>query len=237
MGLTDVTVVGNSMGGWIAAEMVLLHSASISSVIIVDGVGIEVPGSSGRRLLLPHHQPVAKLSYHDPEKFGIDVSKLPPAALAAMAGNRASLAVYAGTTMGDPNLAGRLAGVTVPALVLWGEADRIGDPDFGRAFAAAIPGARLRLLAGTGHLPKSKLPSSCSKRSGPSLTLTAPGPDPLWLRAPVPAERVSPTRGAFSNVLDNRCYLGPDCLWLFLWRETDKYVLHRWFRTTEAGKF
>jgi len=44
MDLSDVTVVGNSIGGWIAAEMALLHSARISNVIIVDGVGIEVPG-------------------------------------------------------------------------------------------------------------------------------------------------------------------------------------------------
>ncbi len=158
MGLTDVTVVGNSMGGWIAAEMALLHSASISSVIIVDGVGIEVPGHPVVDFFSLTMDQVAKLSYYDPEKFGIDVSKLPPAALAAMAGNRASLAVYAGTTMADPSLAGRLAGVTVPALVLWGEADRIGDPDFGRAFAAAIPGAQFRLLAGTGHLPQNETP-------------------------------------------------------------------------------
>ena len=86
------------------------------------------------------------------------MSKLPPAAHAAIAGYRASLAVYAGTTMADPSLAGRLAGVTVPALVLWGEADRIGDPDFGRAFAAAIPGAQFRLLTGTGHLPQIETP-------------------------------------------------------------------------------
>ncbi len=158
MGLSDVTVVGNSMGGWIAAEMALLHAPFISSVIIVDGVGIEVPGHPVADFFSLTMDQVAKLSYHDPEKFGIDVSKLPPAAQAAMAGNRASLAVYAGTTMADPSLAGRLADVTSPALVLWGEADRIGDPDFGRAFAAAIPGARFRLLTGAGHLPQIETP-------------------------------------------------------------------------------
>ena len=126
MGLTDVTVVGNSMGGWIAAEMALLHSASISSVIIVDGVGIEVPGHPVADFFSLTMDQVAKLSYYDPEKFGIDVSKLPPAALAAMAGNRASLAVYAGTTMADPSLAGRLADVTVagPGAVGRGRPDR-----------------------------------------------------------------------------------------------------------------
>ena len=76
-----------------------------------------------------------------------------------MPGNRASLAVYAGTTFADPTLACCcLGGVTVPALVVWGEADRIVDPDYGRAYAAAIPGARFRLLAATGHLPQIETP-------------------------------------------------------------------------------
>jgi pimeloyl-ACP methyl ester carboxylesterase len=44
LGLDDVTVVGNSIGGWIAAEMVLLKSPRISRIILVNAVGIEVPG-------------------------------------------------------------------------------------------------------------------------------------------------------------------------------------------------
>jgi pimeloyl-ACP methyl ester carboxylesterase len=74
-----------------------------------------------------------------------------------LAGNRATLAVYGGSIT-DPTLLGRLAGITVPALVLWGEADRIGDVDYGRALAAAIPGARFEVLEGTGHLPQMETP-------------------------------------------------------------------------------
>ena len=74
-----------------------------------------------------------------------------------MAGNRAALAVYGGA-MADPTLRERLASILVPALVLWGESDRIADPDYGRAFAAAIPGGRFRLLHGTGHVPQIETP-------------------------------------------------------------------------------
>jgi len=42
--LRDVTVVGSSIGGWIAAEMALLHSTRISHFILVDAVGITVEG-------------------------------------------------------------------------------------------------------------------------------------------------------------------------------------------------
>jgi pimeloyl-ACP methyl ester carboxylesterase len=156
--LTDVTVVGNSIGGWITAELALLHSPRVGRMVLIDGTGIEVPGHPAADFFALTLDQVSQLSYHDPVKFGIDLATLPPAILAAMPGNRASLAVYAGTTFADPTLAGRLAGVNVPALVVWGEADRIVDPDYGRAYAAAIPGARFRLLTETGHLPQIETP-------------------------------------------------------------------------------
>jgi pimeloyl-ACP methyl ester carboxylesterase len=159
LGLDDVTVVGNSIGGWIAAEMGLLGSARISSFILVDAVGIEVPGHPAADFFSLTMDQVADLAYFDPDKFRIDPAALPPAAQAAMAGNRDALAAYAGQAMSDPGLAARLGGVTAPTLVLWGEADRIADPDYGRAFAAAIPGAQFQLLTGTGHLPQLETPA------------------------------------------------------------------------------
>ena len=45
-----------------------------------------------------------------------------------------------------------------PTLVLWGEADRIAQPAYGRAFADAIPGAQFRVLASAGHLPQIETP-------------------------------------------------------------------------------
>jgi pimeloyl-ACP methyl ester carboxylesterase len=159
LGLTDVTVVGNSIGGWIAAEMALLGSARVSSFILVDAVGIEVPGHPAADFFSLTMDQVADLAYFEPDKFRIDPAALPPAAQEAMAGNRAALAVYAGGAMSDAGLAARLAGVTAPTLVIWGEADRIADAAYGRAFAAAIPGARFQLLTGTGHLPQLETPA------------------------------------------------------------------------------
>jgi pimeloyl-ACP methyl ester carboxylesterase len=157
--LSDVTVVGNSIGGWIAAEMAILGSKRVRSYVLVDAVGIEVPGHPVVDFYSLTPRQVAEHSYHDPDKFGIDPSKLPPAVQQAMAGNREALTVYAGSAMTDPTLAGRLGAVTTPALVLWGDADRIADADFGRALAEAIPGARFRLLSETGHLPQIETPA------------------------------------------------------------------------------
>ena len=158
LGTERVIVVGNSIGGWIAAEMALVQPSRSTAFVIVDGVGIDVPGHPIADFFSLTPRQVAELSYHDPDRYGIDPSKLPAAAVEAMAGNRASLAVYAGRSMNDPTLAGRLAGVARPVLVLWGEADRIADVDYGRALAAAIPGARFELMAETGHLPQIESP-------------------------------------------------------------------------------
>ncbi len=101
---------------------------------------------------------LARLSYHDPAAFRIDPDTMTEAQRAGMAANRAALAVYGGPRMADPALRGRLAAISVPVLVVWGESDQIADPGYGRAFAAAIPGARFELLPGTGHLPQLETP-------------------------------------------------------------------------------
>ena len=156
--LTGVTVIGNSIGGWIAAEMALLGSARLSGVVLVDAVGVEVPSHPVADFFSLTLDQVAELSYHDPDRFRIDPAAMSPEQRAAMAGNRAALAVY-GAVMTDPTLSARLAEVSVPVLVLWGESDRIVDPGYGRAFAAAIPGAEFRLLPATGHVPQLETPA------------------------------------------------------------------------------
>ena len=39
-----MTVLGNSIAGWIAAEMALLDTTRIGNLILVDATGIGVPG-------------------------------------------------------------------------------------------------------------------------------------------------------------------------------------------------
>lgn len=153
-----VTVIGNSIGGWITAEMALIEPSRAAAFVIVDGVGIEVPGHPIADFFALTPREVAELSYHDPDRYGIDPSKLAPEALQIMAGNRAALALYAGTAMSDPTLAGRLAAVNKPSLVLWGDSDRIAGVDYGRALGRAITGAEFEILADTGHLPQIESP-------------------------------------------------------------------------------
>ncbi len=158
LNLTNVTVIGNSVGGWITAEIALLKSSRVSGIVLIDAVGIDVPGHPVADFFALTMDEVFALSFHDPERFRIDPTSLPPPAQAVAAGNRAALAAYAGTSMSDPTLTGRLATVELPTLVLWGDSDRIVDAVYGRAYAAAIPLARFLLLPDTGHSPQLETP-------------------------------------------------------------------------------
>lgn len=156
--LRDVTVIGNSIGGWITAEIALLASPRVSGIVLIDAVGIEVPGHPVADFFSLTMDQVFARSFHDPAPFRIDPSTLPPAAQAVAAGNRAAIATYAGTTMTDPDLAARLGTLEIPTLVLWGESDGIVDLDYGRAYADAIPLARFQVLPTTGHSPQLETP-------------------------------------------------------------------------------
>lgn len=151
--LHDVTVVGNSVGGWITAELGLLGSRRVSALIVIDAVGIEVPGHPVADLSGLSLPEITKLSWADPARFSID----PAASPAAMAANFQTLRSYAGD-MVDPTLRDRLTGLETPTLVVWGEADGIAGPGYGRAFAELIPGAEFVLLPDTGHLPQLESP-------------------------------------------------------------------------------
>jgi pimeloyl-ACP methyl ester carboxylesterase len=157
--LNDVTVIGNSVGGWIAAEMALLASPRVSGVVLLDAVGIEVDGhpvADVSGLSVPEIQ---AFSFHDPAPFRVDPTFIPDAQKAIMAGNGAALAVYAGSpAMVDPTLLGRLGGIAIPTLVLWGESDQIVEPAYGQTYAGAIHQARFEVLPATGHMPQMETP-------------------------------------------------------------------------------
>jgi pimeloyl-ACP methyl ester carboxylesterase len=158
--LTGVTVIGNSVGGWIAAEMAIHASPRISGVVLADAGGLQVDDHPGADFFSLTPDQVTELAYYQPDKFRVDVAALPEQAKAAMAGNRAALQDYTAAGMTDPSLLGRLGSVSVPVLVVWGAADRIYPPEHGEAFVKAIPGARLVVIDQAGHLPQLEAPSA-----------------------------------------------------------------------------
>src|SRR6185437_886879 len=147
--LTNVTVIGNSFGGWLAAEIALQQSPRVSGAVIIDGIGIEVEGHPVTDISGLSPAEIQSLSFHDPGKA--------PAPPSTGGGGPSpdvrALIGYTGPAMSDPALAGRLGSLDIPVHVLWGESDGIVDPGYGKAYAGAIPLSAFTLLPRTGHLP------------------------------------------------------------------------------------
>ena len=58
------------------------------------------------------------------------------------------------------DLRGNLEKISVPVLVVAGEADRLAPPQMMEKMASRIPGARFELMAGTGHLAPIEQPDT-----------------------------------------------------------------------------
>ena len=150
---TDVTVIGNSFGGWLAAEIALQKSPRVSGAVIVDGVGIEVDGHPLTDVSGLSPTELRAHSFHDPSK-----APVPPGGGTGPSPDVLALIGYTGPAMADPTLADRLGAIDIPVHVLWGESDGIVDPEYGKAYAAAIPLSTFTLLPRTGHLPQVETP-------------------------------------------------------------------------------
>jgi pimeloyl-ACP methyl ester carboxylesterase len=91
LGLTGVTVLGSSIGGWAAAELALRAGERVGRLILLDAAGIdsaEHPAADFFSLTLDQ---VVDLSYADPGAHRIDLSAMTDAQKAIAAGNRAAL--------------------------------------------------------------------------------------------------------------------------------------------------
>jgi pimeloyl-ACP methyl ester carboxylesterase len=166
--LRDAAVAGVSFGGWIAAEMATKTTERMSHLVLADALGIKVGGREVRDIADMFALTEAQFNeraYADPAAAKRDYQAMPEGDVLTVARNRESLARFGWSPyMHDPKLKGRLHRIRVPTLVLWGAADGIAAPDYGRAYAAAIPGARFELIERAGHFPHLEQPESFARR-------------------------------------------------------------------------
>jgi pimeloyl-ACP methyl ester carboxylesterase len=152
--LQDVIIVGNSVGGWITAEMALRNSPRVAGIVLLNACGIDT-GSPSKHIVDPMKLAPAEraaLTFHDAARYAI--APTTPEALAQMTENQNTLRVYAGEPfMHDPSLHARLSRMRVPSHVIWGESDGIVDIAYGQRFAAAMPHSRFDIVSQAGHFP------------------------------------------------------------------------------------
>jgi pimeloyl-ACP methyl ester carboxylesterase len=56
-----------------------------------------------------------------------------------------------------------LSALSLPTLILWGSRDRVVPLEHGAHMAQHIPGARLAIIRGAGHMPFYEKPNECNK--------------------------------------------------------------------------
>lgn len=156
-GLRDVTVVGASLGGWLAMEIASMDSSRIASMCLTAPAGVKVAGRTSHDMrdifsLAPNA--VDAVSFHDcarvpPAPSQDDVEQLELSIRAREASARYAWLPY----MHNPKLGMRLHRIRVPSLVLWGREDQIAPPNVGQVLANRLPAGTFRMIDDCGHYP------------------------------------------------------------------------------------
>jgi pimeloyl-ACP methyl ester carboxylesterase len=163
-------VVGLSMGGGIAQELVLDHPGRVRTVTLIatSPLGDDLPPPADR-IRASFTEEAPPVDWSDPEAAldrlladdRLYAGTLPydePARRSLLRHVIARTNDLAAATTNhwildddSPPLRPRIGGIAVPTLVLHGTEDPLFPPAHGEALAREIPGARLVLLPGAGH--------------------------------------------------------------------------------------
>lgn len=158
-GLGPIDVVGFSMGGWIAAEMAAAAPELFERMVLVAPLGIRP--AEGEILdflaMTMRRHVVATVSNQDSEEAkalyggGVSPEQYELFEAARAESSRLAWEPY----MHDRTLPHRLGAVQgLQTLIVWGDKDQVVPRGCAEAYAKAIPGARLEVIAGSGHRPE-----------------------------------------------------------------------------------
>lgn len=165
--LKKVTVMGCSLGGWIALEMATKDDSRFAKLLLVDPYGVKIGGPWDRDIAdiwCTHPATLAKLKWHDPEKGKRDFPSMPEAKLEIIARNVESTARFCWEPyFHNPKLKHRLNRVSVPTLFVWGKSDGIVQESYGKAYAKLVKGAKFVSIAKAGHFPHIEQPEAFLK--------------------------------------------------------------------------
>jgi len=166
--LRDVTLVGVAFGAWIAAEIAVKATARLARLVMANAVGIKVGDRETRDIadIFALTEPeYLEMTYCDPNAGRRDYKSLPPAEAVAAARAREATARFAWSPyFHNPRLKSRLHRIRIPTLFLWGAHDRVLSEAYGRAYCAAIPGARFEPVDQAGHFPHIEQPQVFADR-------------------------------------------------------------------------
>jgi pimeloyl-ACP methyl ester carboxylesterase len=153
LGIRELSLVGQSMGGWLAATLAIDGSERVRRLVLAAPIGLRVPEHPTADIFtIPGEELLEHLSA-DPSVFDGKVPDPPtPEFLAHGFREMTSAARILWERPYDPRLARWLHRLTMPTLLLWGEDDRIVPAGQIDVWADHVRGAERRVLPGVGHL-------------------------------------------------------------------------------------
>jgi len=155
LGLKEVTLVGSSMGGWIAMEMAVRDTSRLSSLVLVGPAGIAAPGVKPADIFLMSPEEVVKGLFFD-QKLAAARLAIPetPESIDVGLKNRHTTARLAWEPrLHDPFLPKWLHRIDVPVKIIWGKQDKILPAAFASHYQKLFPKAEMFLFDDCGHLP------------------------------------------------------------------------------------
>jgi 3-oxoadipate enol-lactonase len=167
LGETRAHIVGLSMGGQIAMHLTLRHPALVRSLALLDtspafGLNGTDPEEWKAQRLGAFDAGETTVSIAEPVHrmlMGPDVSDAAVAeAVASMARITTPAFRIAVKCLTTHDVSARLGEIAVPTIVLNGELDEETPVSYAEAIAAGIPGARLQVIAGAGHITNLEAP-------------------------------------------------------------------------------
>ncbi len=169
IGLGKFAIAGNSMGGGVAARFAEEYPDRLTALILVDAAGMPVPQGDkiplGFRIartpvlnrIMLHITP-RRLYKEGLEDAIVRKQIITPAMvdqyweLGRMEGSReATLERF--NEHWDTYIKDHIGDIKAPTLILWGADDHLIPVQAAHEFAAAIPGSKLVIYPGTGHIP------------------------------------------------------------------------------------
>ena len=153
MELNDVALVGLGFGGFVAAELATMGTERLASLTLIGAAGLKPDeGEIVDQMLIPYEDYI-KAGLSDEATFETHFGEEPSREVkdiwdfSRIMTARVTWSPY----MFNRRLPHLLAEVQTPALVIWGEDDRVIPPIVGRQYTDALGNAKLETIAGCGH--------------------------------------------------------------------------------------
>jgi 2-hydroxy-6-oxonona-2,4-dienedioate hydrolase len=165
--ISKATLVGNSLGGWIALEFAVQHPEMVDKLVLVDAAGLMwAPGAGPAIDLNPSSlastRTLLESLFYDKKMVTHDfVLQVFTSHLSNNDGYtiQRTLAGFAQPQFEDD----KLKSVHAPTLVVWGREDKLIAVDRGEKFRDGIPGAKLVVFEQCGHVPQLEKPADFSR--------------------------------------------------------------------------